>query len=182
MKHAAVRRYLRLAKAGKCNLDGYKLKRRTPWYRVPLPTNVDGFLSGMSKNLPFLVMRGMRGLTATNTLYVVRFRKGFRTPNARIAVALVLLSSAARHELEKCARSYADGLCKFEPAELRGVRVPVPRIAPGGGAILKLATEHLIAGREPEARALADKWLKLQQNAGSPPRDASALILRRSRA
>jgi adenine-specific DNA-methyltransferase len=181
MKHAAVQRYLRLAKAGKCNLNGYKLKRRTPWYRVPLPTNVDGFLSGMSKNLPFLVIRDMRGLTATNTLYVVKFKQGFRTPNARIAVALVLLSSTARRELEKCARSYADGLSKFEPAELRGVRVPVPRIAPGGRAILKLATDHLLAGREPEARALADEWLAPRTNAGSTQRHVSALLVRRVR-
>ncbi|MEI9954137.1 MAG: hypothetical protein WDO74_35700 [Pseudomonadota bacterium] len=169
IKHPAVQRYLRLAKAGKCNLNGYKLKRRTPWYRVPVPAKVDGFLSGMSKNLPFLVLRKMRGLTATNTLYVVNFKQGFRTPNARVAIALVLLTSTAKQELEKCARSYADGLSKFEPAELREVRVPVPRIAPGGRAILNLATAHLLAGREAEARALADGWLKTSVKAELAP-------------
>lgn len=180
IKHVAVKRYLRLAKAGKCNLNGYKLRRRTPWYRVPLPTNVDGFLSGMSKGSPFLVLRSMRGLTATNTLYVVSFKQGFRSPNARVAIALALLTSAAKRELEKCARSYADGLSKFEPAELRGVRVPVPRIAPGGGAVLKLATEHLLAGRESDARALADGWFGAGEMAGLDSRRVAVLpVMRR---
>jgi adenine-specific DNA-methyltransferase len=163
LKHTAVRRYLKAGESGACRVDGYKLRRRDPWHHVPLPRSVDGFLSGMSHRYPFLVLRELSGLTATNTLYVVRLKRPFRSAVGRVAVALALLTSEARGAMARCARNYADGLIKLEPAELASVQVPVPRMATGGRRRLRLATAHLVAGRDADARIIADEWCRAEQ-------------------
>lgn len=157
LRHPAVAQYLQKGKSGACNITGYKLSSRDPWHRTPLPGRVDGFLSGMSKRLPFLVLRGMEHLTATNTLYVVRF-KNARKPEDRAAVGIALLTSAVRREFARHARVYADGLIKFEPTELGGVRVPAMKTGPDVLEVFERATALLLAEKEAEAEALADAW------------------------
>ena len=103
-KHAAVARYLRAGRKGACRIDGYKIQAREPWYRTRLPARVDGFLSGMSKKLPFLVMKEMPQLSATNTLYVVRFRSTVDSAT-KFAVGTSLLSSQMRRELARARAS-----------------------------------------------------------------------------
>jgi hypothetical protein len=125
-----------------------------------LPVKVDAFISGMSKRrLPYLVLRSMAGLTASNTLYVVRFRKA-TSRQKQAALGLLLLTSDVRRELRRKARSYADGLLKFEPRELGRTLVPVVRRFSGALQAFKKATALLVAGREADAVALADRWLE----------------------
>lgn len=162
LRHRAVKRYLRHGRQGGCELGAYKVSSRTPWHRTPLPGRVDGFLSGMSRRLPFLALRKMRGLTATNTLYVVRFRK--RTTAAeRATLGIILLSSAVREDLVDQARVYADGLLKFEPGELGAIRVPVVQPRSDAIATLRRATALLLKGQEEAASAVADAWLVAAQ-------------------
>jgi len=162
---AAVRRYLALGVRGKCNLNAYKIRHRALWYEVPLPSRADGFISGMGKGLPFLALRKMRGLTATNTLYVVRFRRQVIGEQARASVALSLITTEARRELRRHARVYADGLLKFEPTELARVRVPVWRSTRGASSALRSALAKLAAGDTIGACAIADSWFAAQTHA-----------------
>lgn len=158
LDHPAVKEYLHHAKQGGCNLDAFKVASRNPWHRTPLPRRVDGFLSGMSKRLPFLTLRAMEGLTATNTLYVVRFKRR-ATPVEKATLGILLLTSSVRRELERHARVYADGLLKFEPTELGSIRVPVVCPRRDAAEILHHATALLLAGREEDAIAKADEWV-----------------------
>jgi hypothetical protein len=159
LKHAAVKKYLKAGEQGACNRGAFKVRSRKPWHQTPLPTRVDGILSGMSKRLPFLVVRGMKGLSATNTLYVVSFKSAPRAID-RAALGIALLTSAVRRELARYARVYADGLLKFEPTELGSVRVPVVAPRRNAVAVFKQATALLLAGKESEAEALADAWVQ----------------------
>jgi adenine-specific DNA-methyltransferase len=158
LKHKAVKRYLREGKDGACNIAGFKISSRELWHRTPLPGRVDGFLSGMSKRLPFLVLRDMNRLSATNTLYVVSFKDAPRKID-RAALGIVLLTSSVRRELARHARIYADGLLKFEPSELGSVRVPVVKARADASRVFQTATALLLAGKESEAEALADAWV-----------------------
>jgi adenine-specific DNA-methyltransferase len=115
-------------------------------------------MSGMSKRLPFLALRAMPGLTASNTLYVIRFKKRV-TEAEKATLGLVLLTSSVRRELAQHARIYADGLLKFEPTDLGGVRVPVTESRKDAARVLRKATALLLTGREAEASAMADAWL-----------------------
>jgi len=161
--HSAVSAYLMHGKEGGCNLEAHKIAKRDPWYRTPLPGRVDGFMSGMSKRLPFLALRDMPGLTASNTLYVVRFRKRV-TPAAKATLGLLLLTSSVRAELARHARVYADGLLKFEPMDLGAVRIPVVQPQNNAAGVLRKATELLLSGQEAEASATADAWAASMAN------------------
>lgn len=161
LEHDAVRRYLEEGKERKkCHTDRYKIKAREPWYQTPVPTRIDGFLSGMSKRLPFLVLREIPRLSATNTLYVARFKRPADLQK-RLAVGIALLSSQVRKDLAVRARVYADGLLKFEPAELGNVRIPLPEEHRSDARqVFETATELLLSGRETEAQDLADTWIE----------------------
>ena len=102
----------------------------------------------------------MPGLTATNTLYVVRFRHA-TSASQRAALGVLLLTSTVRRELLRHARNYADGLLKFEPRELGSILVPKVGRITGAPGVFKRATALLLEGREAEAEALANKWVAM---------------------
>jgi adenine-specific DNA-methyltransferase len=121
----SVSRYLRLSPhKGGCNRAGFKISNRDPWYTVPLPPRVDGFLSGMAKHGPWISWRSMRGLTATNTLYVVTCKERLSAAE-RYAWSIAFLTKQARSSAKVLGRRYADGLVKYEPGDLK--RVPLPK-------------------------------------------------------
>lgn len=154
----AVKAYLNHGRDGGCNLAAHKIAKRDLWHRTPLPGRVDGFMSGMSKRLPFLALRDMPRLTASNTLYVIRFKKRV-TEAEKATLGILVLTSSVRRELARHARVYADGLLKFEPTDLGGVRVPVVGARKDAVRVLREATALLLAGLEAEASAMADAWV-----------------------
>jgi hypothetical protein len=157
LDHIAVKRYLRWGRNGGCNLEGYKVLIRSPWYRVRIPIRLDGFLSGMSKVGPWISFRHMDRLTATNTLYGVTFSAG-TSQNTRAAFALGLLTSRARDQLLRRRRTYADGLIKFELGDLREVRIPVRSSSRGALQSYSLAVDALQNGQQSTAIEIADRW------------------------
>lgn len=158
LKHPAVRAYLDHGKEGGCNLGAHKIAKRELWHRTPLPGRVDGFMSGMSRRLPFLVLSRVEGLTASNTLYVIRFRGRVRA-SEKASLGVLLLTSPVRAELAKHARVYADGLWKLEPTDLGAVRVPVVQARADAAQVLRRATSLLLKGQDAEASAVADAWV-----------------------
>jgi hypothetical protein len=122
-----VTRYLELSGVeGGCNSDAYKITNRSPWYKTPLPANVDAFLSGMSQHGPWLCINEMKNLSATNTLYVMTFDS--REKNDWYMWAFALLTSSAQKQIRQIGRRYTDGLTKYEPGSLS--RIELPRMLP----------------------------------------------------
>lgn len=125
-KRVAVRCYLELSpNKGGCDRSGYKVTSRTPWYATPMPSVVDGYISGMGSYGPWICLRRMKGLSATNTLYTVRFKSRY-TLDERIAICLSLITPMVRKQLDRVGRVYAGGLVKFEPREIGAICIPPP--------------------------------------------------------
>lgn len=157
--HAAVQRYLKLAEAkGGCHREAYKVRNRSPWYVTPLPPRPDGFMSGMSQSGPWICLNGMERLSATNTLYTVRFRERL-SPDEQYAWALMLLTSPVREQLPSAIREYALGLSKLEPGDLSQLRLPTPRVVDAMLRVYRTAVESLLGGDASQACSIADKYV-----------------------
>jgi adenine-specific DNA-methyltransferase len=160
LQHPAVRRYLRLSvEKGGCRRESHKVQSRRPWYKTHLPEDIQGFISGMSPVGPWIALSRMKGLCATNTLYIVRFKTA-TTVAEQTAVALGLVTSIARAALAKVGRRYADGLVKFEPGDLKDVPIPLTSRLRGSIQRYRQVVQQIRKGNVAEAQALADDWLK----------------------
>ncbi len=127
-RRQSVKKYMDLhVKSGGCDKSSYKISRRSPWYITPLPERVDGFISGMASAGPWLCLRKMRGLSATNTLYTFSFLDRYSLAE-KVGFALALMTPEVRRQLNRIGRVYAGGLVKFEPNEIRTLRIPDPII------------------------------------------------------
>ncbi len=154
-KHPKVRGYLAVdASEGGCNREAYKVSIREPWYRTPMPQVPDAFLSGMTKHGPWLCINQMRGLNATNTLYVVTFRS--RNREGWFMWALALLSSLAQRQIRRIGRRYADGLVKYEPGALSKIELPRLRSDADHKSLYIRAVAALLAGDLAKAKDIAD--------------------------
>jgi len=164
LKRESVQRYLALPDdKGGCQKHRFKIQIRKPWHRTPLPTNVDGFLSGMSSAGPWIAISQMPSLSATNTLYVVTFKKA-KTLEEKSAVALSLLSTTARQALSSAARRYADGLLKYEPGDLKEIQVPIVTRTKGVLGCYRQALSKLLDGDVVGAQQIADEWVLKNPN------------------
>ncbi len=153
--HPQVRRYLKLEPSeGGCNRQAYKVSIRDPWYRTPMPSVPDAFLSGMSQHGPWLCINETHSVNATNTLYVVRFLS--RNRGDWYVWALALLSSEARRQLRRIGRRYPDGLIKYEPGPLGKINLPKLKIDADYKGLYIKAAAALLSGNAGLAREIAD--------------------------
>jgi adenine-specific DNA-methyltransferase len=161
LTHPNVQSYLRKhATAGGCNRAGEKVRNRQVWHQVVLPRGIDGFISGMSKNGPWLALNGMKSLTATNTLYTVHFKRR-ATADEKAAFGLALLSTKVRKQLPALQRCYAAGLGKFEPGDLQSLKFPDYHVPAKATADYQKAVKALLEGSVSAATAIANRSLGL---------------------
>lgn len=156
--HPAVHDYLKLTQAdGGCDREAGKVAERDPWFRTPLPAKPDGFMSGMSRWGPWVCLRRKQDLTASNTLYAVRFRHRLDM-DMKAAWCLSLLTTRARDQVLPSGRRYPDGLLKYEPSDLGGILLPNPSSGRGAITAYRTGVRALIQGRLGEATDIADRW------------------------
>jgi adenine-specific DNA-methyltransferase len=153
-RNRAVRAYLSHGE-NVCNLDGYKLRNRDPWYEVPGIRFGVGFMSGMTSVGPWLSLRSMRGLAATNTLYVVTANEAM-TIDEQAAWALSLLSSETRRQVRATLRRYPDGLAKLEPHDISELQLLPPKRLAGSRDAYHRAITLLLSGDPGAATAMAE--------------------------
>jgi len=160
LSNPSVDRYLRLApKHGGCNRRRYKIRNRELWHRTPLPSRPHGFISGMSVHGPWITLLSDPGLSASNTLYAIRF-SSVTGADSRAAIALGLLTSRARTAMNVVGRRYADGLLKYEPSDLLQIPIPVVDDPSGATAAYELAVKALLKGDSEGASRAADQWFQ----------------------
>lgn len=162
-RHPSVQRYLRKLPAA-VRRKIFKLADRKPWYETPLPPKAHGFVSGMCTVQPWICLSGMEGLSATNTLYVIEFKRA-RTRDERAQVALSLLTTDVGEALKRIARRYPDGLLKFEPGDLSNLVLPVRDASKGAFAAYKMAVRFLLDGNPGRAHSIADEWFASSNSA-----------------
>jgi adenine-specific DNA-methyltransferase len=158
--HPAVRKYLRLPREdGGCDRNALQIRRRkNEWYRVRLPRRPDGFVSGMGRFGPWVALCRDSGLTATNTLYALRFRDRLSIQEMS-AWSLMLLCEQTQQQMESVLRQYPDGLVKVEPGDFARLRLPVPRRVLGALGSYRDAVGYLVAGDKSKAIAIANRYL-----------------------
>jgi len=154
LRHKTVRAYLEYGKLV-CDLNGYKLKHRDPWYEVRDIRNATGFLSGMTRLGPWISFRATQHLAASNTLYVLT-AKARMTSDEHSAWGLSLLSSSSRRQFAELTRRYPDGLAKLEPHDLSSFQLSPPKSTAGAAEKYSRAVDLLLASRVSEAVAIAD--------------------------
>lgn len=155
---AAVRDYLDLAPDdGGCNRTAMKVANRDPWFRTPLPRLPDGFMSGMSRWGPWICLRRKADVSASNTLYTVRFRHRL-SAEMKAAWCLSLLTTTAQSLVKPLGRRYPDGLLKYEPRDLESVLLPVPRTGQGAIGAYREAVKALLGDDRTKAIGIADDW------------------------
>lgn len=158
-KTLAVQQYLELGERV-CDLKRHKLRSREHWWDVPMIEPCDGFLSGMAKAGPWISLRSMQDLSASNTLYVVRLLDRMKQQE-KATWALGLLTSYCRQQVAKLGRRYPDGLVKYEPKDLHSLNLPRPRTTNNGRETLEAAVSQLVAGNSHAAIRIADRFFEL---------------------
>ena len=155
----SVRAYLHLTEEdGGCRRTAMKIRDRNPWYRVPIPSSFDGFVSGMSQTSPWVAFNRMPGLTASNTLYGVCFPT-IESIDERAAWCLSMLSSTTAESRDRRIRQYPQGLLKLEPSDMASLAVRRPKTTVGALSLYRRATQLIMIGRPEDAQTLADGWL-----------------------
>jgi len=119
-----------------------------------MPKYPDAFLSGMNQHGPWLSFNEMEGLNATNTLYVVTFRR--RDRQTWYVWALGLLTSIAQRQIRRIGRQYADGLIKYEPGALGKIELPTLKEDADHRLLYRKAVNALLAEDRRLAKAIAD--------------------------
>jgi hypothetical protein len=155
-RESRIRNYM-YRKEGGCNRNAYKVVTRRPWYRTPLLTSADAFMSGMSKHGPWLCINEFSKVRATNTLYVLKFFKQYR--DERYMWALAMLTSISQRQVRGIARHYADGLVKYEPGALSEVELPRLNDEADHQKLYELAIRALQSADMTLAKEIADSIL-----------------------
>jgi hypothetical protein len=110
--------------------QGYKCRRRTPWYAVPVTSPPDAFLPYMGGHAPRMVINDAR-VSCTNTILGVRWTTPINAESAK-ALALGSLSAVTQLSAELIGRSYGGGVLKLEPSD--AARLLIPRFISEGHA------------------------------------------------
>lgn len=156
MSDKAVRHYI---EEGGCRRERYKVRvRGAQWFRCPESASFHGFMSGMTQAAPWVSLRRMRGLDATNTLYLVRFLEASNL-NEKAAWAMTLLCSFVRAQVDVSVRRYAQGLRKLEPSDIYELVLPRPRVRKGVLEAYEQAVKFALGGDFQAAHAMCERWI-----------------------
>ncbi|HWO25840.1 MAG TPA: hypothetical protein VNO30_44200 [Kofleriaceae bacterium] len=159
LKDRAVRSYLKLPKEdGGCDRTALQVRRREPtWFRVKLPQRPDGFVTGMGRFGPWIALNRDPDLTATNTLYAIRFNERL-TVAEQSAWALMLFTEKVQQQMERVLRRYPDGLVKVEPGDFGRLVLPVPKKSVGALGVYREVIECVVASDTAKAIKLANRF------------------------
>jgi hypothetical protein len=159
---AEIEKYLRIGK--KLGIPKrYKCRTRSPWFTVPLVYRADALLTYMSGQRPRLVANEAR-VFAPNTLHVVRLKT--RTLSRRV-LSLLWQTSIARLSAQIEGHAMGGGMLKLEPREAERVLLPDVSDSTGFEEFAIEADRLIRAGRDDDARRLADE-ATLEQHGFTP--------------
>jgi adenine-specific DNA-methyltransferase len=155
-----VRNYLsRNSTKGGCKRSNYKIEVRELWYQTAMPSEPHGFISGMSQHGPWICFNRMPRLSATNTLYVIKFNEDI-TENMRFGWALSMFTASTRRQMRRLGRRYAAGLRKYEPSALKQIRLMPPQKTGSYRSAYLRAVQALLDGRQHDAQRIAEATLQ----------------------
>ena len=121
----AAKRYIEFG-VGKGIDQGYKCRKRKPWWKVPLSRIPDAFITYMNDYAPNVCANTAR-LHCLNSVHGLTFADEYRDIDPRM-FALSCINSATLLSAELEGRAYGGGLLKVEPREAAKLQVPSPHL------------------------------------------------------
>lgn len=98
----------------------YKCSIRYPWYSVPWVSPPDAFLTYMFGKQARMILNES-GVSSTNTIHNVSFRRQTESPASHIAAFYNSLTSLS---IELVGRAYGGGMLKLEPSDCKDILIP----------------------------------------------------------
>lgn len=121
----AARRYIDFG-LGKEVDQGYKCRKRKPWWKVPLTSVPDAFVTYMNDYAPSVCVNEAR-VHCLNSVHGLTFADEYRELG-RTLFALASINSVTLLSSELEGRAYGGGLLKVEPREATRLQVPSPEL------------------------------------------------------
>ena len=121
----AARRYIEFG-LDKGIDQGYKCRKRKPWWRVPLTNIPDAFVTYMNDYAPNICANSAR-LHCLNSVHGLTFSDEHQDIDPRL-FALSCINSITLLSAEIEGRAYGGGLLKVEPREAAKLQVPSPQL------------------------------------------------------
>jgi hypothetical protein len=121
----------------------YKCRSRRPWWKVPVVSAPDLFLTYMNHQGPRLISNAA-AVTHVNSVHGVRLSGATRSLGQTI-LPLAGLSSATLLGAELVGRAYGGGLLKLEPREALRLPVPKPETLEAAGPALNHVSNAVAA-------------------------------------
>ncbi len=183
----AVRRYLEVGVANQVD-QGYKCRKRKPWWRVPIVEAPDAFVTYMNDYAPSICINHAR-VRHLNSVHGLTFADEYRDLGKQL-LALACLNSVTLLSAEIEGRAYGGGLLKVEPREAARLQVPSPGLVEAArdrleavldnGAML-LAGSDLLSLRNQVDEALFDGVTGIADGLLEQIRDSKQVLYERRR-
>lgn len=160
----------------------YKCRVRSPWWRVPLLSPPDLFLTAMNGDTARIVTNRTRA-RHLNSVHGVYLREGVRDL-AREVLPVASLNSLTMLSAELNGRSYGGGILKLEPREADRWWMPSPEVlvAKRQGLInIKSRVQCLLRSRQLGAAVDLVDQIVFDRDVSAARRDRDAMALRRTR-
>ena len=102
--------------------NGYKCRKRSPWWKVPLSRKPDFFITYMNSYSPNICVNEA-GVYCLNSVHGLVLNDKYKAIDARL-LSLVSMCSATLLSAEIEGRAYGGGILKVEPREASNLLVP----------------------------------------------------------
>ena len=119
---------------------GYKCRNRNPWWKVPLSSVPDAFVTYMNDYAPNVCINEA-GAHCLNSVHGLTFDDNYRDLG-RSLFALASINSITLLSAELEGRAYGGGLLKVEPREAANLQVPSPELVEASRKRLELIIEE----------------------------------------
>ncbi|MCW4466506.1 SAM-dependent methyltransferase [Glutamicibacter sp. MNS18] len=166
--------------------QAYKCRVRSPWWRVPLPSVPDLFMTYMNADTPRLTTNSAQ-VHHINSIHGVYLGADVRELG-RDLLPLASLNTLTMLGAEIVGRSYGGGILKLEPSEADKLPVPAPRLIAAYAKQLRQIKPEvarlLASGHKQEACDLVDgivlgQMLELGHEAQQALRQSRTALLQR---
>lgn len=169
--------------------QAYKCRVRNPWWRVPLPSVPDLFMTYMNADTPRLTTNSAK-VHHINSIHGVYLGADVRELGREL-LPLASLNTLTMLGAEVVGRSYGGGILKLEPSEADRLPVPAPRLVAEHAQHLRRIKPEvarlLSGGHKQQACDLVDevvlgRMLQLDEPAQQVLRLSRASLLQRRKA
>lgn len=134
----------------------YHAKNREVWYSIPSPNPPDGFLSYMTKEIPFISLNP-NNVLSTNTIHQLFFKE-YVDDKMKKWIQISMFSSISQLSVELHCRTYGGGVLKIEPTAAGKILVYTGNSEKISNSFIKKINKLLSDDKKNEVMKLVDQF------------------------